>query len=390
VLPLIAISLGALMGFAGISVDVGYLEYRQQAQQSATDAAAIGGAQQLAHNNCANPSGAVTAALADASTNGFTNGSNNVAISATSPPASGPFSGNACAVSVQITTSNVATYFSRLFGYPNGMAESTQAVGTVSAANNGACIYLLSMNTWSSFNSPVNIQAPHCAIDINFNADWDGGTVSSPFIGYAGSNAPNYGGTTFPLASPVPMLPVADPCPQIPGCAYLAANPPPQSNCTGLNAPSGGTTINPGCYTYINGGGGTITMNPGTYVITQNINTNNTNFTGSGVTIYIPSGGNPPNFDNATVNLSPPSTGNTQGVLYYQVPSNTSNPNFNGPKVNMQGLIYCPGAQINYDGNTGNYLVIVAGSANFNGNTAEEFASPPPGGSYIKQAVLGQ
>ena len=128
------------MGFAGISVDVGYLEYRQQAQQSATDAAAIGGAQQLAHNNCANPSGAVTAALADASTNGFTNGSNNVAISATSPPASGPFSGNACAVSVQITTSNVATYFSRLFGYPNGMAESTQAVGTVSAANNGACI----------------------------------------------------------------------------------------------------------------------------------------------------------------------------------------------------------------------------------------------------------
>ena len=64
------------------------------------------------------------------------------------------------------------------------------------------------------------------------------------------------------------------------------------------------------------------------------------------------------------MNLSPPSTGNTQGVLYYQVPSNTSNPNFNGPKVNMQGLIYCPGAQINYDGNTGNYLVIVAGSAN--------------------------
>ena len=37
ILPLIGISLAVLMGFAGIGVDVGYLEYRQQAQQTATD-----------------------------------------------------------------------------------------------------------------------------------------------------------------------------------------------------------------------------------------------------------------------------------------------------------------------------------------------------------------
>ena len=36
------------MGFAGIAVDVGYLEYRQQAQQTATDAAAVGGARSAA------------------------------------------------------------------------------------------------------------------------------------------------------------------------------------------------------------------------------------------------------------------------------------------------------------------------------------------------------
>lgn len=47
VLPLIAVLITALMGVGGMAVDVGSWEYHQQAQQSATDAAAVGGAQQL-------------------------------------------------------------------------------------------------------------------------------------------------------------------------------------------------------------------------------------------------------------------------------------------------------------------------------------------------------
>ncbi len=387
---MIAVCLTALLGFAGISVDVGYLEYRQQAQQTATDAAAVGGAQQLAISNCTNASGASSAAQYDAAGNGFANGGlgNTVSVQATSPPASGPYAGNACAVSVTITTEHVATFFSRMFGWQNGMPESTQAVGTVNA-NGGACIYLLSRSTWSSFNSPVNVQAQTCPININYSADFDGGTIASPYIGYAGPS-PNYGGTDFTMASPAKMLPVADPCPEIPGCAYLAANPPSQTNCQGVNMPNTGGTINPGCYTYLNFNGGTVTMNPGVYTITQNMNTNQTNINGSGVTFYIPAGANPPQWDGETVNLSPPTSGSESGVLYYQVPTNTNNPDLNGPDVNMQGLIYAPGAQINIDGNAGKYLVIVAGSANFNGDTADDFASPPPQGSYIKTAVLGE
>jgi hypothetical protein len=390
VIPLVVICLSALLGFAGISVDVGFLEYRQTAQQAATDAAAIGGAQVLAHNNCTNGGNAQSAASSDAATNGFTNGTGGVSVVAHSPPQSGPYSSNACAVSVQITTNSVQTFFSRLFGYPNGMQESTQAVGTVNS-NGGACIYLLSMNTWSSFNSPVNVQAPQCPIDINFSADFDGGTIASPFIGYAGGS-PNYGGTTFTLAHPEPMLPVADPCPEIPGCAYLAANPPPQTNCQNVNTNGANMTLTPGCYQTLNLDGGTITFQSGVYTITGNMNDNSgTVITGSGVTFYIAAGANAPQWDNNdSVTLTPPTSGNYAGVLYYQVPSNTSNPDFNGPNVNLQGLIYCPGAQINFDNNPGKYLVIVAGSANFNGNSADDFASPPPGGSYIKQAVLGE
>ena len=53
VLPLFALCLAALLGFAGLGVDVGYLEYWQNSQQAATDAAAIGAAQQRSPKDAA-------------------------------------------------------------------------------------------------------------------------------------------------------------------------------------------------------------------------------------------------------------------------------------------------------------------------------------------------
>ena len=54
-----------------MAVDVGELKYQQRQQQSATDAAALGGAQQLAVTGCGNSSAATTAADNDATDNGF-------------------------------------------------------------------------------------------------------------------------------------------------------------------------------------------------------------------------------------------------------------------------------------------------------------------------------
>lgn len=386
VLPLIAVMLGILMGFGGISVDVGYLKYQQQAQQNATDAAALGGAQQLVRSNCGNPGTAISGAYADATTNGYTSGSN-VTVTAHSPPTSGPYSGNACAISVTIQSQHVATFFSRLFGYPQGATETTQATGAVSS-NGGGCIYMLSNNTWSSFNN-ATVYAPGCPIAINFTASFNQGTITSPSIGYAGGN-PNLSNTVFPEAAPAPMLPIADPCPQIPGCAYLAANPPPATNCQTYNQNGIPGSISPGCYQNLNLNART-TFNPGTYVISGNFNDNGAIITGTGVTIYVTASGNAPNWDNQSVSLSPPTTGNYAGVLYYQVPSNSSGMNFNGPNVNLSGLIYAPNSNsVNFDGANGNYVVLVVGSANFNQNAAYDFASPPPGQALVKHAVLAQ
>jgi len=387
VLPLIAVSLAVLMGFAGIGVDVGYLEYRQQSQQTATDAAAAGGAEALLHAGCPNSTAATTAALENATNNGFANGGN-VTVTPNNPPLSGPFASNPCAVSVTITSQHVATFFSKLFGYYNGMPESTLAVAEVTSTGAG-CIFLLSMTAESNFNGD-NVNASQCGMLINDTANFNGSTMHVLNIGYAGS-APNENGSSFTEGLPAPMLPITDPCPEITGCAYLTANPPSTSSCTSLNKNGYNGTISPGCYSSFNVNGSNVTLLPGTYVFTGNTNFNGSSITGSGVTLYVTASGTPPNFNGDPVTLSPPTTGGQAGVLYYQVPSNTSNPNFNGSNPSFSGLMYCPGApDVNFNGASGGYLVLVFGGTNFNGSTAFDFATPPPGQSLIKQAVVAQ
>jgi hypothetical protein len=386
ILPLLAVCLAVLLGFAGISVDVGYLEFWQQRQQSATDAAALGGAQSLAESNCGSTTTAASAATSDGVANGFLAGQ----INPVTPPATGPYAGNACAVSVQISSPAVSTFFAPLFGYAS-MAVTTSATAVAKAGFSGTCIYLLSQTTRTGFNG-ATLNSPGCSIAMNDNGNFNNGTIAAPFIGYA-QGTPNYGGTKFTLASPMPMLPVADPCPEIPGCAYLAAHPPPATNCQTYNSNGVNATLNPGCYNNLNlDPPGTITLNPGVYVINGNFNNNGVTLTGTGVTLYVTQSGTGPNLDyGPPVSLSPPTTGNYANVLYYQVPGNSTSINFNGSNVNMNGLIYAPSTtSANFDDNFGSYVVLVFGAMNFNQNNAYDFASPPPGQSLIKQAVLAQ
>jgi len=388
ILPLVGLGLATLLGFGGVAVDVGSWEYQQQSQQNATDAAAIGGAQQLVRSNCTGNTNAQSAAVADAGTNGFPN-SGNVTVTANSPPKSGPFASNACAVSVQIQTQHVASYFARLFGLPQGVTETTQGVAMVSALSSGACVYLLSPSVSTNLNG-TNVNGPGCAIDINDTVNFNGSTVLSPYIGYAGA-APNENGTTFKLATPAPMLPIADPCPEIAACAYLASNPPSTSGCTSFNGNAFHGALPAGCYSSLNLNGSTVTLN-GTYVLTGSTSFNGTSLTGTNVTFYVASGATAPNFNGTSGDsLSPPTSGNLNGVLYYQVPSNTSSPNFNGSNNLYNGLIYAPGAtSANYNGTSGSYVVLVFGAANLNGVSAWDFATPAPGQALAKQVVLAQ
>jgi Putative Flp pilus-assembly TadE/G-like len=388
VLPLVALCLAVLSGFAGLSVDVGYWEYRQQAQQSAADSAAIGGAQQLAYAGCPNSTTAQSSGRADAANNAFSN-SVNTTVTVDNPPASGPFAGDNCAVNVTITTSHVSSFFTRMFGFGGGSGgaqETTQATATLTSQGAG-CIYMLQIGQNTNFNSS-NVVAPYCSILLNGSANFHGSTVDAAGIGeynYAGSN----NGGTFTQASPVPILPVADPCPEIAGCAYLTSNPPSTSPCTGTYG--GGATISPGCYNNINLNKATVTFSPGLYVLPGSANLNQANITANGVTIYVPSGASI-NFNKANnLVLTAPTTGNTAGVAYFQSKSNLSDVNFNSSGSGITGLIYAPSATMNYNGSASVYTVIVAGYANFNLSSGQDFASPAPGQSpLVQRAVLGE
>ena len=388
VLPLVAICLAVLMGFAGIAVDVGYWEYQQRQQQSATDAAAVGGAQQLLYAGCPNSAAATTAGQKDASESGFANGGK-ITVAIGNPSTIGTYAGQSCAVSAQITNTGVPTWFSRVFGRTSANTGiTTQAVATLTANDNG-CIYLLSGTSESTINGD-NIQAPNCGILINDTAIFNGSTVNAYSIGYAGG-APVENGANFPKGAPQTMLPVADPCPEIAGCAYLAANPPSTSSCPAKTVNGGSATLMQGCYGNLVLNGASVTLDPGTYVFNGSTLFNGSTITGSGVTIYVTANGTPPDFNGNTVNLSPPTSGNENGVLYYQVPSNTAAPTFNGSSGSLAGLIYAPGAlNAVFNGTSGSYLVLVFGSTIFNGASAYDFAGPPTGGSLIRTAVLVQ
>ena len=387
VLPLIGLTLMVLMGVGGIGVDVGYLEYRQQAQQIATDAAAAGGAESLLRAGCPNQNSAQGAGYNDAMNNGFTNNKNGVTISITNPPANGPFANNPCAVFVTIQTQQVQTFFTKLFGYSNGATETTQAAAIVTQTG-GGCIYLLSPSVSSNFNGG-NVTAKECGALINDTANFTGSNINVASIGYAGPT-PSTNGATFTAGVPEPMLPVADPCLEISGCAYLTANPPSTSPCNGHYGGNG--TLTADCYKNLSLDHATVAMSPGLYVLTGNPSFNSSTITGSGVTIYVPQGATPPNLNNTTnVVLSPPSSGNYAGVLYYQSPSNSTAPNFNGSSENFSGLIYAPTAtSVNFNGADGGYLVLVFGAANFNAGVPQDFATPPPESSLVKQAVVAE
>src|SRR5437870_2811439 len=94
-----------ILGIVGLGVDIGWFELNLVRIQRAADAGALAGVVYLPGNL----PGAVNAALAEASKNGYVNGSGGVVVVA------GPAPGNAVIMDVSIQAP-VPTYFARLLG----------------------------------------------------------------------------------------------------------------------------------------------------------------------------------------------------------------------------------------------------------------------------------
>ena len=402
-LVITVLALGVLLGMAGLAIDVGTLRYEKRLQQNAADAAAIAGSSNIAY-------GGVTAGAQSASaTNGFTDGTNNVTVTVNNPPGAGPHTGDANYVEVLVAAVQ-PTYFMRIFGV-NSQTITARAVATnVGGGAGSGCLYTLgppnSAIEGVNINGSAILNAPTCGIVDNgdFNTKGNALDVNAGTFGIAGT-WPKQGGTvtcTESATCPTIGMPASgDPL------AYLT---PPCSSCSGgtaVNISGAGTyTVNPGTYTSISiqGTGGanapTVVFNPGTYVIDTSAGFNvkgNATISGSGVTFYFTNGatidatggGNRLDFQ-----LSPPTSGQYAGILFYQDPNDSAGPQLGGDnQSSFGGVLYFPKAQLTFFGNSVSYNtgIVVADAIALSGNPTvnlEGKAGLPAGVSVIKNAVL--
>lgn len=417
VLPIVALALAALMGFAAFAVDLGYLRYQQRVQQYAADAAAIQAAWQLqtasgsAAQQCGDPnqpgSPAVvcSAGQTAASNNSFTSPSTcssttKTCVSVNYPPATGGYSGDNAAVEA-IVTVHQPGFFSNIFGIAS-TTVSTRAVALVRGNANGPCIYTLTQDLVVGAGAQVN--AP-CGILVGKDfQSTSSQTMNVPSIGTVGHIACGSACTSSTVLAQY-ILPFADPCPTIPGCVAVTAmfpnlqtpGPTPFPSCS---SPSGTTTsLGPGCYTSLNVND--LDLQAGLYVIQGDFTANNVTCSTcvtsgdnqTGVTLVI---GGKTNLNGGTTNLQAPpggqgpdpvtvsQNGGAAGIVVYETGAgNCTNPQ-NQFAGTLRGMIYAPSCQFNVNASstlTLDFLVVDQMEAN-----GIVLTVPNNGGQGIPQA----
>jgi hypothetical protein len=421
-----AAALVALMGFAGLAIDMGVMRHDKRLQQTAADAAAIAGASNLAFG------GVISGAQDAASRVGYAdNGGGQVSncagavvgticVQVNNPPATGPHGCNGGACDRNYVEALVAvvhpTYFMRVLSI-NSETITARAVGANLGGN--GCLYTLGppSSAIEGISGSGTINASTCGIVDNGDYNGTVPNVSADTFAVSGSLSGRSATCTTPGPCPTFGIPAAaDP---------LSTLTPPCTSCSGGNfvtvMGSGNPTCGPGC-TF---GSGTYTISPGTYcsitidglasdqvvfspgvyiiggpsagcsTVSLNIPGNDT-ISGTGVTFYFTNKSTLNMRGTPTVNLTAPdSSGTYPGILMYQDPNDTTGPSLGGNNgSNYNGALYFPKDQLSFVGvnSSINVAVVVSASIVFNDNHTVNLkgnAGLPPGvPNPIKSATL--
>jgi Flp pilus assembly protein TadG len=407
---LVSIALVVLIGVAALAVDVGDLWTTRRLMQSAADAGAVAGADEI---TLGGSSSAITAAAKDATShNGFTDGaarpgtSNTVTVAVHNPPTSGPFAANSNAVEVDVSQSQ-PTYFMKVLGW-QAVPVSTTAIAVTTGS--GSCIYSLDPHV-SGAITVGGTATVGSACGLYDNSDSSsalivsgGGTITSPLVGVVGGTTVNGGGSTPPTTG---IAQFGDPL------AYIAAPSFDSSSCSSFSTQSLSGSYSP--QTFCGGikinAGSTVTFSPGLYIVDgggiQIVG--GATVSGTGVTFYLTGAnkndGNKKSYggvsiaSTATVNLSSPcnsSSGGIPGMLFFQDRSETNGAGstINGSATStFSGAIYFPTTSLSYAGSSGAnmFTLLVSDTLSFLGNSSVGNNYSCLGtGSLIKDAALVQ
>jgi hypothetical protein len=430
-----ALVMTVLLGFAGLAIDMGVLRYERRLQQTAADAAAIVGA-----NNLAYGSGVKTGAQNAAAKNNYTDGSGGdltqcasstapvglVCVQVNNGPSylsTDPHLLDPLYVEVVISTVQ-PTYFMKIFGVSQktilARAVATNLTGGGPGSN---CLYSLGLPAKEigvDINGHPTLNAPTCGISDNgnFNTKGNALTVNAGSFGVSGApaqkgpggnvncqyqvNCPSYGAPT--VSDPLASLPT--PC----SLGYT---------CTGGTSPAG-PNFTPGTYSSISlGGGGAFTFAPGIYIIDGAGGlscTGSPTVTGTGVMFFFTGAATINCTGTENVNLTAPTPSNCpdptcpakyDGILMYQDPADTNTgvgnacpPGSNiGPQLggntgsSYNGVLYFPKDQLWLFGNSGTIAfdvvltdsICMTGNATFNLQGTSGLPTPIP---VLANAVL--
>jgi hypothetical protein len=379
ILPVTAILMTGMVALTGLVLDGGMIYNVKRRMQTAADAAAMGGAQELFRGNT---SLVTAAARADSSLNGFTEGVNSTTVTVNNPPLSGPRTGDNRYVEV-IISRPVATTFMRMLNRQYSTVKS-RAVGGLAALSD-YCVIALDPDDRAALSvaGGATLNAG-CGVMVNSNNDrgietMGGGCIYSNDVGVVGGWAMNGSANCILPNGPVASLP-----PALDPLAYLTPPARPLIALANKFKITGGTAaILPGRY---DGGieisGGTVTFLPGVYYLDGGglKISGGANVTGNGVMFYnTKTGGGPWGEFSITgsglMDFRAPDSGPYEGMLFWNdrlAPSNNPQSNIAGnTSSRFEGALYFPSSTLNYSGTStaANWTIIVANTISFTGNT---------------------
>jgi Flp pilus assembly protein TadG len=373
---MMALSLPVLIGLMGLGTDYGIWTYSHQQMQAATDAAAVTGAAAYTSGGSAPVVAQVNAIT---TSYGFTPGQAGVVVTVNRPPTKGSYAGNASAV--EVIAQQPSNLLFAAFWLNDAPLISTRSVAMANAAN--GCVLALDPTAKAAVSAQGTTQVTlnNCSLisdSASTTAVSAGGSAQVQALSVdAVGGISGLAGISTTQGTVTGISPIADP--------FADVQMPSFSGCASHNLKvKTTTTISPGVYC---GGisvnaGASLTLSPGIYFIDQGSLTVNGGGTliGHGVTIIFTSssGSNyaTASFSGgATVDLSPPTSGTTAGIVLFGdrgMPVGTAF-NFNGgASQSLTGSVYLPKAALTYAGGsnaTNACIKIVADTITFTGNS---------------------
>jgi Flp pilus assembly protein TadG len=334
---LIALALVGMVGLTALAVDGGNGYAVRRHAQNAADTSALAAALAMSEEEDWSSAG-----FARALSNGYDNNGTDNWVEVISPPASGPYAGDANYIQVNIRT-KIKTYFASVVGVTEMEAHVTAvSMGEPAVTDEivfGNAVVGLSPTgcqvTWNHGNAAttitgggvfVNSNDPSCALKQNGS-----GTITAPSYNVVG-------GATFQEGHMIgPILPAE----QIDYPPHVSW-PDPSGDCTGP-ATQSGNSLSPGSWSGQFPPAGVDTLEPGVYCVDGDFRVNGgDSLTGNGVHIYMEDGGVDWN-GGATINLSAMTTGDYAGLLLYVPLSNGDPVTLNGNSdSHFQGTILAP------------------------------------------------